>query len=101
MALGVAPIITNLPGNRDLVIHNKNGIVVPAKNPQALASAMIRMCLNQETAFEMGCKARRHIANEFNIYHSVLQYKRLCEEFFAESLSQITFMNTRGELAFQ
>ena len=36
-----------MPGCRETVIHEKNGLLVPEKNPKALANAMIKL-LNKE-----------------------------------------------------
>ena len=36
-----------MPGCRETVIHEKNGLLVPEKTPKALANAMIKL-LNKE-----------------------------------------------------
>ncbi|WNJ18767.1 glycosyltransferase family 4 protein [Pontibacter sp. G13] len=40
MALGVPVLATDIPGNRELVIHNESGWVVPPRDPVALASGI-------------------------------------------------------------
>jgi len=43
LAMGRPIITTNVPGCRETVIHNKNGLLVPPKNITALARAMISL----------------------------------------------------------
>lgn len=43
LATGRPIITTNVAGCRETVIHEKNGLLVPAKNPKALADAMIKL----------------------------------------------------------
>lgn len=61
MFLGVAPIITNIPGNRYMVEHSKTGLVVSPKNPKALADAMTAVYRKPEWAHAMGHKAQERI----------------------------------------
>jgi glycosyltransferase involved in cell wall biosynthesis len=43
MAAGVAVIGTNVPGIRDVIEDGISGLLVPARNPQALANAIARV----------------------------------------------------------
>ena len=43
LATGRPVITTDAPGCRETVIHEKNGLLVPTKDPVALANAMIRL----------------------------------------------------------
>ena len=47
LSTGRPVITTDVPGCRETVIHKKNGLLVPEKNPKALANAMIKL-LNKE-----------------------------------------------------
>jgi glycosyltransferase involved in cell wall biosynthesis len=47
LSTGRPIITTDVPGCRETVIHEKNGLLVPAKNPIALANAMIKL-LNEK-----------------------------------------------------
>jgi glycosyltransferase involved in cell wall biosynthesis len=48
LATGRPVITTDVPGCRETVIHNKNGLLVPPKNPKALAKAMIYLLNKKE-----------------------------------------------------
>lgn len=74
MALGVAPIITRIPGNRDLVEHEKSGLTVPRKDPKALADAVMRYYHDQTLRQSCGREARMRIQTE---YHTEQTAKKL------------------------
>jgi glycosyltransferase involved in cell wall biosynthesis len=56
-------IATDVPGCRDVVTHGVNGLLVPPKNPQALAKAIESLLTNPNLRTEMG-KAGRRLAQE-------------------------------------
>ena len=61
MATGRAIITTDVPGCRDTVTNNENGFVVPVRNSEALAEAMIHFCRDPALALRLG-KMSRQIA---------------------------------------
>jgi glycosyltransferase involved in cell wall biosynthesis len=67
MSLGLCPLITDIPGNVELVEDGKNGRVVPAGDARALAGAIMDMVKDRETCRRFGEAARRHIAE--NLHH--------------------------------
>ena len=79
MSLSITPVITDIPGNRELVSHGKTGLVVPVKNPQAIAEAIIALFENQERCASLGKAARNHIIENFNIKDTVRKIRSLYE----------------------
>lgn len=67
MALGLPVVATDCPcgGPRTLIQDGENGLLVPIKDPQALAEGMNRLIENQELAEKLGNNARKisEIAN--------------------------------------
>jgi len=61
MSLGIAPIITDIPGNEELVVDGKSGLVVPSKNPTALYDAIMKLYSNHELRSEISINATQHI----------------------------------------
>ncbi|MBB3346787.1 glycosyltransferase family 4 protein [Sphingomonas sp. BK069] len=59
MASGRAVITTDRPGCRDPIDQGANGLVVPARDPAALAAAMERFCADPALASRLGAVARR------------------------------------------
>lgn len=66
MSMGLAPVITDIAGNRDLVMHDKNGLVVPIKDPNAIASAIKMLYESQELTSRYGKAAKDHIRENFD-----------------------------------
>jgi glycosyltransferase involved in cell wall biosynthesis len=58
LACGVPAIVTDFPGQRELVRDTGSGIVIPPDDPLALAKAVKRLSSNPEMAREMGRRGR-------------------------------------------
>lgn len=58
MACGVPVIVTDLPGQADIVTLNACGIVVPPNDPDAIALAVARLAEHPDLARSMGERAR-------------------------------------------
>lgn len=60
------PIIaTDVPGCREIVQHEKNGLLVPVKDPAALACAIERLVTDQALRQKMGEAGRQLVQREF------------------------------------
>ncbi len=57
-AMGLAAIVTDINGSREIILEGENGVVVPPKDTDALERAMAYFVDNPGTAREMGRKAR-------------------------------------------
>jgi len=66
-AIGRAIITTNVPGCRDVVVDNVNGLLVPLQMINPLVKAMIQMIENREMRIKMGREGRKIAEQEFNI----------------------------------
>jgi glycosyltransferase involved in cell wall biosynthesis len=82
-ASGRPIVATEIPGCREVVQHDYNGILVPIKNSNALAEALQRLIENPALRLEMGANGRRLAEKDFavesvvdqtmNIYRELLQ----------------------------
>jgi len=85
MSLGIAPIITNLAGNREFVGKDYNTVMlVPPKNAKAIADAILELYHNPEKRKEIGQNASRHISENLSNTRSVLEMKKFYEELAAD-----------------
>jgi glycosyltransferase involved in cell wall biosynthesis len=82
MALGRPVIVTDVGGNKEIVEHNKNGILIPVRNPQALADAILACLQRPEWAREMGEHARETALTRFSMERFVQDYQNLYESSF-------------------
>lgn len=61
MRAGTPVIVTNSPGNRDVVKHWENGLLVPQDEPHALAAAMLTLVRNPVLAQKLVAGARQSL----------------------------------------
>jgi len=71
MCIETTPVITDISGNVGLVINKESGMVVPMKNPRAMADAILYLYKNKENCTQYGKNARTHIFENFNIERTV------------------------------
>lgn len=67
MAIGRAIITTDAPGCRETVIDGENGLLIPIKNVQALASAMIKLIEEPELLKKMGHRSRIIAVDKYDV----------------------------------
>jgi glycosyltransferase involved in cell wall biosynthesis len=71
-AIGRPIVTTDVPGCREVVEIEKNGLLVPAKNAEALAQSIDKILSDPHLANEMGRYGRKKAEAEFSI-HSVVE----------------------------
>lgn len=64
LACGVPAIVTDFPGQADLIRENACGLAVPAENPEALAAAVAEIAADPDAAKQMGIRGRDAILAE-------------------------------------
>jgi glycosyltransferase involved in cell wall biosynthesis len=72
-ACGKPIVTTDHAGCCEAVTHGENGLLVPVKDPQALAAAIETLLHDPETCKKMGQKSRQRAENEFNVNLIVAQ----------------------------
>lgn len=65
-AMGVPAVVTDVKGNREVVTHERNGLLVPFGEPPALAAAILRIVTEPETARRMRAAALEMAAQRFD-----------------------------------
>ena len=80
MAMAMPIITTDSPGCRETVIHDRNGYLVPVRDPQGLADAMRNLVGNHKRIREMGQRSRELAIDRYDVekvnrhlWHEVLQ----------------------------
>ncbi|AMG38625.1 glycosyltransferase family 4 protein [Achromobacter xylosoxidans] len=66
-ACGRAVVTTDVPGCRDAIDPDKTGLLVPVRDPQALADAIARLAQDAALRHSMGVAGRALAEREFNI----------------------------------
>jgi glycosyltransferase involved in cell wall biosynthesis len=83
MSLGITPIITDIPGNTELVVNEESGLVVKSRNPVAIKDAVLKLYNDRQMCVEMGENARMRIANHLNYRHTILKVREMYEDLVA------------------
>jgi glycosyltransferase involved in cell wall biosynthesis len=65
-AMGVPSVVTDIRGCREAVEHNCNGLLVPLKDVQAMAQAMIELLMDPARARQMGQAGRQMAEQRFD-----------------------------------
>ena len=83
-SMGKPIITTDVPGCRDVVENEKNGILVPIKDIESLFNAVIKLINNPELRRKMGEKSRKKAKKEFDekilIEQTLKAYKQLIQQ---------------------
>ncbi len=83
MALGRPVIATNAGGPKEIVVDGQTGLLVPPRNPELLATAMVRILSDEQERTAMGQNARKryleHFTAERMARETIQVYKRALE----------------------
>lgn len=79
MSLGVPPIITDIPGNVELVQHGESGLVTRTKKPSSMADAINRIYEDPIFCKQLGANAKKRVLTHLNTEQTVLKTKEMYE----------------------
>lgn len=77
MSVGVPVVATLCGGPNEIIIDGENGFLVPIKDEKSLASKVIFILKNKDTANKLTAKAKVHVNERFSIEHMIRQYQEL------------------------
>ena len=77
MALGVPVVSTDVNGLRELVVDGQTGLVVPERDPTALADALGRLLRDPALAERLAASGRRLIESRYSLKRSVADLRAL------------------------
>jgi sugar transferase (PEP-CTERM/EpsH1 system associated) len=80
MACGVPIVATDVGGNREIVQPPTCGLIVPARDPQALATAYLELLRDPERCAKMGAAGRQRVLQHFSLDKMCADYRKLYEE---------------------
>lgn len=78
MSLGVAPVISDIVGNKELVVHEESGIIVKSKDSKGFADALIRLYNDRNLLNRIKTNAPKRIETRLSHEQTVMKY----EEFY-------------------
>jgi colanic acid/amylovoran biosynthesis glycosyltransferase len=80
MALGVPVVSTDVTGIPELVQDHRTGLVVPQRDPDAIARAIGRLLEDRAAAAALARAARTSVEAEFDLRRNVTRLRSLLEE---------------------
>lgn len=80
MAVGMPVVATDVAGCRDVVTDGETGLLVPARDVDALAAGLIRLLDDRALAERLGAAAREHCLKHFTLDRCVERYVDLYRE---------------------
>lgn len=83
MAAARPIIATDVPGNRDLIVHGQSGWLVPYGDTNALAEGIVSLLSNRELAATLGRRAREIAADQWSLRRTFAEYVCLYDEVLA------------------
>lgn len=77
MVSGLPMVVTDVGGNAEAVLHGQTGLVVPARNPDLLGTALLQLCCDAEQRNRMGLAGRQRVLDHFSMEACVANYEAL------------------------
>ncbi len=82
MAVGLPVVATRVGGNPEIVVDGETGRLAPARNPQALADAIVAMCEARSQWPALGRAGCERVAMHFDIRRMARDYEDLYQTLF-------------------
>ena len=79
MAMGLPVVATDVPGFREVVDHEKTGIIVENKNPEKIAYALEKLIFNRELRKELGENGRNRVEELYKLENNVTKMVEIYE----------------------
>jgi sugar transferase (PEP-CTERM/EpsH1 system associated) len=80
MATGLPAVVTDVGGNREIVVPGETGLLVPPGSPPALAEAIRTLWTDPERAGRLGAAGRRRVEEKFDMRRVAARYESLYRE---------------------
>ena len=87
MAAGLPVVATTVGGMPEVVVDGVTGLLIPPRDPQALAQAINVLLVDPERRYEMGQTGRERVRQHFTVEHMVEETESLYEQLLAEKLN--------------
>jgi glycosyltransferase involved in cell wall biosynthesis len=83
MSTGLASVVTDIPGNRQLVEDGRQALMTPVGDMKRIAECLVLLLKNAQFREQMANAARQHILENYSTEHVVELYEKLFTEIIA------------------
>lgn len=66
-SFGIPAVASDIPGNREVIVHERTGLLVPVNDAKTLAESIVRLLRDDGSRKQMGQAARNRIINQYSI----------------------------------
>ncbi len=80
MACGLPPVVSNIPGNADVVVEEQNGLLVQPEDEAGLAAALERVLRDAALRARLAAAARETIQHQYSADLMNQRYARLYQQ---------------------
>ena len=88
MAAGLPVVASDIPPNRELVVHGQTGYLAPVGDRVAFAQLAKRLLVDPALAGQFGAAGRQRIANEFSVARMVEGYTKIYRDVVHKGVGQ-------------
>lgn len=85
MQAGIPVVVSDIPGNRDLVVHEESGVIVPVRDRFKFAQQTNLLFEDAPLAERLGAAARKRMMSEFSVTKMVQRHVTLYNELTSTS----------------
>jgi glycosyltransferase involved in cell wall biosynthesis len=80
LAAGLPVVVSDIPANRELIVHEESGLLVPLGDRAAFAQVTEQLFNAPERAQKLGTAARERLRQQFGLEKMVAAYANLYRE---------------------
>ena len=96
MAAGLPSVVTDVGGNRELIEHERYGLVVAPNDLEQLSAAIARLLDDRPLASRLGKNARQRAFAEFGVETQARRYEQFYQELFQRKVDTAHFWSHVG-----
>ena len=83
MAAGKPVVATGAGGVLDVIENGVNGYLVPCRDPEKMAEAIVKILSDRDKAKRIGICARKRVSEKFTLNHQISAIQELYDTIFA------------------
>lgn len=87
-ALGKPVVATAVDGVKELIQNGRTGLLVPPKNPQGIAAAVLKMLTDKEGALRMGSELKRDVRSRYSLCRMVGETESLYWKLYSGKIKE-------------
>ena len=84
MACGLPVVVSDIPGNRDVIEHQHNGLCFGVDDPDSLAECLLLLLNQPDLRAQLGVNARRTVEKNYSMNYVADRYAKLYRDLTSE-----------------